>query len=208
MKAFSPPIEHLRRDKKLAKIIDQVGEVKLKRRTDLFHRLLRAIVAQQLSTRAADTIWERFVSLFEAQQPSAKSILLMETEKMRGVGLSYQKAGYVKNIAQFSIDESLDYSRLKKKNDGELIDYLTRIKGVGRWTAEMILMFSLGRPDIMPVDDLGIQNAMKSLYRLDLDGKILKEAILERSEKWRPYRTFAAIYLWRWKDGQMNRPKK
>ena len=208
MKTSVHPIEYLRRDKKLAKIIDHVGEVKLKKRTDLYLHLLRAIVAQQLSIQAADTIWGRFVELFEDHHPAPKPLLLMDSEKIRGAGLSYQKAGYLKNIAQFSIDETLEYSRLKKKSDEELIDYLTRIKGVGRWTVEMILMFSLGRPDIMPVDDLGIQIAMKSVYQIDLEGKLLKEKILKLSEKWRPYRTLASIYLWRWKDAQKETLKK
>jgi DNA-3-methyladenine glycosylase II len=196
------PIKHLRRDKKLAKIIDHVGEVKLKKHSKLYLHLLRAIVAQQLSTKAADTIWGRFIDLFEDQRPAPKLLLLMDTEKMRGAGLSYQKAGYLKNIAQFSMDETLEYSTLKNKSDEELIEYLTRIKGVGRWTVEMILMFVLGRPDIMPVDDLGIQTVMKLVYKIDVEGKLLKEQILKLSEKWRPHRTVACIYLWRWKDSQ------
>ena len=131
----------------------------------------------------------------------------MDPEKMRRVGLSYQKAGYLKNIAQFSIEETLEYSRLKKKSDEDLIEYLTEIKGVGRWTVEMILMFSLGRPDIMPVDDLGIQTAMKGVYKIDLEGRQLKEKMLELSEKWRPHRTVACVYLWRWKEAQKEKRK-
>lgn len=208
MKNGVPPIEHLRRDRKLAKIIDHVGEVKLKKRSDLYLHLLRAIVAQQLSTKAADTIWGRFIELFEDHHPAPKPLLLMDSEKMRGAGLSYQKAGYLKNIAQFSMDETLEYSKLKNKSDEELIEYLTRIKGVGRWTVEMILMFVLARPDIMPVDDLGIQTAMKSVYQIDLEGKLLKEKMLKLSEKWRPHRTAACVYLWRWKDAQKQTLKK
>jgi DNA-3-methyladenine glycosylase II len=207
LKKSVPPFEHLKRDKKLAKIIDHVGEVKLKKRSDLYLHLLRAIVAQQLSTQAADTIWGRFIDLFEDQHPAPKPLLLMEPEKIRGAGLSYQKTGYLKNIAQFSMDKTLEYSKLKNKTDEELIEYLTEIKGVGRWTVEMILMFSLGRPDIMPVDDLGIQTAMKSLYRIDLEGKLLKEKMLKLSEKWRPHRTVACVYLWRWKDSQRKSEK-
>lgn len=202
------PIEHLRRDKKLARIIDHVGEVKLRKRSNLYFHLLRAIVAQQLSGKAADTIWGRFIELFENKDPAPKRLLFIDPEKMRGAGLSYQKAGYLKNIAQFSLDETLEYSRLKNKSDEELIEYLTRIKGVGRWTVEMILMFSLARPDVMPVGDLGIQTAIKSLYKIDLEGKPLKEKMLKLSEKWRPHRTVACIYLWRWKDAQKETLKK
>jgi DNA-3-methyladenine glycosylase II len=207
LKKSISPIEHLRRDKKLTKIIDHVGEIKLRRRSDLYLHLLRAIVAQQLSSKAADTIWGRFVELFKDHYPAPKTLLLIDTEKMRSAGLSYQKADYLKNIARFSIEETLEYSRLKKKSDEELIEYLTEIKGVGRWTVEMILMFSLGRPDIMPVDDLGIQTAMKSVYKIDLEGRSLKEKMLELSEKWRPHRTAACVYLWRWKDAQKEKRK-
>jgi DNA-3-methyladenine glycosylase II len=206
-KSFSP-IKHLRRDTKLAKIIDHIGEVKLRRRSHLYLHLLRAIVAQQVSTKAADTIWERFIDLFDDHHPAPNSLLIMEPEKMRSTGLSYQKAGYLKNIAKFTLDNPLEYSKLKKKGDEELIGYLTQIKGVGRWTVEMILMFSLGRPDIMPLDDLGIQTAMKSVYKIDLVGRQLKEKMLELSEKWRPHRTVACIYLWRWKDAQKEIAKK
>lgn len=195
-------IEHLRRDKKLTEIINHVGEIKIRRRSDLYLHLLKAIVAQQLSTKAADAIWKRFVELFKDRYPGSEPLLSMDPERMRSAGLSYQKAGYLKNIAQFSIEETLEYSRLRKKTDEELIEYLTEIKGVGRWTVEMILMFSLGRPDVMPVDDLGIQTAMKAVYKIDLEGRQLKEKMLELSDKWRPHRTVACIYLWRWKDAQ------
>jgi len=108
---------------------------------------------------------------------------------------------YVKNVAQFEIEQGLHAGKLKKMDDEEIIAYLTPIKGVGRWTAEMLLMFALGREDVFAVDDLGIQKAMIGLYKLDsADKKKFREQLLRISEKWRPYRTYACLHLWRSKD--------
>ncbi len=195
---FEPEIKsHLKKDKKLKKIIDRISITPPKPRTDLYLNLLRAIAGQQLSVKAAATIWGRVLNLFPNQYPSPEAVLLMDTEKLRGAGLSYQKAGYLKNIAQFSLDETLDYKKLKRKSDDELIEYLTQIKGVGRWTVEMILMFSLVRENILPLDDLGIQNAIKKIYELNSTGKQLKSEMEQIAQPWQPYRTFACMYLWR-----------
>ena len=188
---------HIKKDKKLKKIIDRIAIEPPKPRTDLYLSLLRAIAGQQLSVKAAATIWGRVLNLFPNNYPSPEAVLLMDTEKLRGAGLSYQKAGYLKNIAQFSLDETLDYKKLKRKSDNELIDYLTQIKGVGRWTVEMILMFSLVRENILPLDDLGIQNAIKKIYALNTTGKQLKLEMEQIAHPWQPYRTFASMFLWR-----------
>lgn len=191
---------HLNKDKKIASITKTIAIDLPKPSTDLYFHLMRAIAGQQLSVKAASTIWDRVLLLFPDKYPHAKAMLDIDKEKLRSAGLSYQKAGYMKNIAQFSIDYTLDYKKLKKKTDAELIEYLTQIKGVGRWTVEMILMFSLIRPDVLPVDDLGIQNAIKHLYKLTTTGKTLKADMEKLSLKWQPYRTFACMYLWRYKD--------
>ena len=163
---------------------------------------MSAIVSQQLSVKAAATIWGRFLDLFKDGYPDAKTVLKMKDEKLRSVGLSFQKAGYIKNIAQFSLDNTLDYHHLKAKSDDELIDYLVQIKGVGRWTVEMILMFNLNRADIFPKDDLGIQNGIIRLYKLNpASKKELFKQMEEVAESWRPYRTLACKYIWRFKDG-------
>ncbi len=195
-------IVHLKKDKKLKKVIEQVGVIKSRKRDDLFISLLRAIVGQQLSVKAADTIWGRFEGLFKDGIPTAKAILKLKDDKMRSVGLSYQKAGYIKNIATFSIEQTLDYKLLKSKSDDELIDYLVQIKGVGRWTVEMLLMFTLDRKDVFPKDDLGIQNGMKKIYGLTSDKKQLHKEMEEIAEAWRPHRTMACLYIWRYKDDQ------
>lgn len=195
-------LDHLRKDPKLKKVIDKVGPIKLSGRKDLYFSLMRAIVGQQLSVKAAETIFNRFLSLFPDNYPEAKKVLKLADEKLRSVGLSAQKASYIRNIAKFSIEKSLDHTVLKKMSDDELIDYLSSIKGVGRWTAEMLLMFSLKREDVFPKDDLGIQTAMIKLYKLSPQNK--KDLFLQMekiSEKWRPCRTLACMYLWRFKDG-------
>lgn len=191
---------NLNKDPKLKTIIKETGKLEPAHHKDLLGALLGAIVSQQLSTKAAKTIWERFINLFPDKKPTAEAILSMDTEMIRAAGLSYQKAGYLKNIAQFSIEKTLDYRKLYRKSDEDLIEYLSSIKGVGRWTAEMILMFNLNRPDILPVDDLGIQQAMIKLYQLEQKGKFLKEEMIKIAESWRPYRTLASRHLWKWKD--------
>jgi DNA-3-methyladenine glycosylase II len=201
MAHVSKQIEHLKKDKALKKVIDTVGVIKPRKENDLYFMLLRAIAGQQLSVKAAATIWDRFLKLFKNGYPHPEQVLKLKDDKMRGVGFSYQKASYVKNIAKFSLDETLDYDILKKKNDEELIEYLVQIKGVGRWTVEMILMFSLNRLDIFPKGDLGIQVGMKKLYKIETENKKELFAEMDRiAEKWRPYRTLGCKYIWRHKD--------
>lgn len=202
MATIKAQLEHLRKDPRLAKIIDRVGIIKTSKSDDLYLALQRSIVSQQLSVKAAATIWGRYQAMFPENYPHPELVLKTDIEKLRAVGLSYQKAGYIQNIARFSKEETLDYHQLKKMEDEELITYLTRIKGVGRWTTEMVLMFTLGRENILPVDDLGIQVAMIQLYNIKGDKKQLKAKMFKHAEKWEPYRTLACRYLWRFKDAK------
>lgn len=193
-------LKHLSKDKILKKLIKRVGEIQKTKRKDLFISLLGAIVSQQLSVKAADTIFGRFLDLFENRTPDPKTLLKISDEKLRSVGMSYQKAGYLKNIATFALEQGLNYKQLKKKTDDELVDYLIQIKGVGRWTVEMLLMFQLNRPDVFPKDDLGIQRGIKKLYELPYEKKRLLLEIEKIAEHWRPHRTLACRYIWRYKD--------
>jgi DNA-3-methyladenine glycosylase II len=194
-------LQRLKKDKALKKLIEKVGPIKQSKNLDLYFGLMRSIVSQQLSIKAAATIWGRFLDLFKDRYPDPKILLKMKDDKLRAVGLSYQKASYLKNIAAFSLDKTLDYKVLKSKTDDELIDYLIEIKGVGRWTVEMLLMFSLNRTDVFPLDDLGIQNGIKSLYHLEPKTKKELYSWMEGvAEKWRPYRSLACMYIWRYKD--------
>ncbi|HEY8689459.1 MAG TPA: DNA-3-methyladenine glycosylase 2 family protein, partial [Chitinophagaceae bacterium] len=122
-------------------------------------------------------------------------------EKFRGIGFSNAKAGYVHNVCKFFVENNITDARLNKMSNEEVIELLTQIKGVGKWTVEMILMFTLGREDVFAVDDLGIQQSITKLYKLDAtDKKLMKEKMLQISSKWSPYRTYACRYLWGWKD--------
>lgn len=195
-------IAHLKKDKILAPVIRSAGVISHAGETDLYFALLRAIVGQQLSTKAANTIWNRFLDLFSSRYPHPDKLLELSDNSLRSVGLSGQKSGYLKNIARFSIEKTLDYEKLSGLSDDALIEYLVGIKGVGRWTAEMILMFSLNRSDVFPKDDLGIQNGMKRLYKIRAtDKKKLLKRMESISDSWRPYRTLACMYVWRYKDG-------
>ena len=192
--------KHLCKDKKLATLVKSVDFPTSKINENLYASLIEAIINQQLSVAAARTIHTRFLALFKNKLPSNKQLLSSTNELLRTAGVSNQKAGYLKNIAQFDIDFTLNYHELKDFDDDALINYLTQIKGVGRWTVEMILMFNLNRLNILPVDDIGIQNAMKKLYNIEASGRDLKIIMQEKASLWQPYRSVACKYLWRWKD--------
>ncbi|HEX4373442.1 MAG TPA: DNA-3-methyladenine glycosylase 2 family protein [Puia sp.] len=196
-------VSHLSKDKKFKKLIEGREPFKLKKRKHVHLHLCGSIMSQQLSTKVADVIYKRFLALFETKTPTPEQILAIAPDKLRAIGLSNAKVSYVHNVARFAIEKGVDYKHLNKLTNEEVIIYLTEIKGVGRWTTEMLLMFTLGREDIFAVDDLGIQNAMIKLYKLDnSDKKKLREKLLKLSEKWSPYRTYACLHLWRWKDNK------
>lgn len=194
-------ILHLSKDKKLKKLIDAGEPHLVKKRKNICIYLCASIMGQQLSTKVADVIYKRFIALYGGKEPAAQQIIDTPFEQLRAIGLSNAKVGYVKNVAQFEIEFGMDAKKLAKMDNEEVIAYLTPIKGVGRWTVEMLLMFALGREDVFAVDDLGIRNAMIKLYKIDSnDKKKLKEEMLRLSKKWSPYRTYACVHLWRWKD--------
>jgi DNA-3-methyladenine glycosylase II len=190
----------LNKDPIMKKIIKATGKLEHGKQTDVYFSMLRSITSQQLSVKAAETIFNRFLDLFPGRDPLPAKVIKIDIEKLRASGLSYSKGQYLKNIAEFSKTHGLEYRILNKLNDEDLIDYLVQIKGVGRWTAEMILMFTMNRPDVLPVDDLGIKNAMIHHYKLDGSGKKLISQMIEVAEQWKPYRTLASRHLWRYKD--------
>jgi DNA-3-methyladenine glycosylase II len=192
---------HLSKDRRFKKLIGQQEPFSLKKRKDVPLYLIASIMSQQLSTKVADTIHKRFLNLYDGRSPSPEEILSTPLETLRSIGLSNAKTNYVHNVARFALEEGMDHRKLSGMENEEVIGYLTRIKGVGRWTAEMLLMFSLGREDVFSADDLGIQNAMIRLYKLDrADKRAFREELLRISEKWAPYRTYACLHLWHWKD--------
>jgi DNA-3-methyladenine glycosylase II len=196
-------IVHLSKDKKLRKVIGSTKPYKLTKRKNVCLRLCASIMSQQLSSRVADVIYGRFLDLYDGKEPMPEQILNTKPETLRAIGLSNAKVSYVQNVARFAIEQGLDEKKLRKMSNEEVIKYLTQIKGVGQWTVEMILMFTLGREDVFAVDDLGIQTAMAKLYKLDRENKKqLREEMIRISSNWAPYRTFGCLYLWRWKDGE------
>ncbi len=205
--------EQLAKDKKLKSLLDAADEHKLKKRKNICIYLCASIMSQQLSTKVADVIYSRFIALYDGKEPAAQQILDTPFETLRAIGLSNAKVGYIKNVAAFHLEKGMELKRLQKMDNEAVIAYLTEIKGVGRWTVEMLLMFALGREDIFSVDDLGIQNAMIKLYKLDnSDKRLFKEKLLKLSARWSPYRTYACVHLWKWKDNaptpKAKRPKE
>ena len=194
-------IAHLSKDKKLKKLLDEVTPYELRKRKNICLRLCASIMSQQLSTKVADVIYDRFLKLYDGKEPTPEQILDTPPQVLRSIGLSNAKVSYVHNVARFAEEKGMDYKTLSKMSNEEVIEYLTEIKGVGQWTVEMLLMFTLGREDVFACDDLGIQQSMIRLYKLKAENKReLREAMLKISGKWSPYRTYACFYLWRWKD--------
>ena len=201
-------ITHLCKDKKLKKIIELQKPYVLTKKKNAYLHLCYSIMSQQLSTKVADVFHRRFLELYKGKEPTAQQIADTPFETLRSIGLSNAKANYVLNVCRFFIEEKVTDTKLDKMSNEELITYLTRIKGVGQWTVEMILMFTLGREDVFALDDLGIQQAVCKLYKIDAeDKKTMKEKMLIISKRWSPFRTYACRYLWGWKDN-VPEPKK
>jgi DNA-3-methyladenine glycosylase II len=162
---------------------------------DAYGALLRSIVGQQLSSKAARTIYERLIGLFGDRTPSPRELLDTDPERLRGVGLSRAKVAFLRDLAEHVEDRELDLEHLAELPDTEVQEQLTQVKGLGPWTVDMFLIFHLGRPDVLPVGDLGIRRAAQLAYGLD---ELPDAAELERiAEPWRPHRSLACLYLWR-----------
>jgi DNA-3-methyladenine glycosylase II len=201
-KTTTTHLQHLSKDKKLAGVLQTVVPYELQKRKNVCLRLCMSIMSQQLSTKVADVFQQRFLMLFGDQEPTPEQIAATSFETLRGIGLSGAKANYVLNVANYFIDHSISDNTLYAMTDTEVMHLLLPIKGVGKWTVEMLLMFTLGHEDVFPADDLGIQQAMAKVYGLDMtEKKVLREKMLKISVKWTPYRTYACFYLWRFKDG-------
>lgn len=192
--------KHLSKDKVLAGILQKdTHTLSLQKNIPL--RLMASIISQQLSTKVAAIIFDRFVALYPAKKPTIQKVLDTPEETLRGIGISYAKIKYIYAVANFCLEHKITDKKIQELSNEAVIELLTQINGVGKWTVEMLLMFSLGREDVFAVDDLGIQQAMTKLYHLDsTNKKRLKIDMLERSKAWSPYRTYACLHLWRWKD--------
>jgi len=193
-------VEHLSKDEKLKQLISEHGVFKLRKQKNLCIYLCYSIMSQQLSTKVASVLQQRFVDLYGGE-PAPQQIVDTPHEKLRGIGLSNAKVRYIQNVARFELEFGMDHKKLSKMSNEEVIAYLTQIKGVGRWTTEMLLMFALCREDVFAPDDLGLQQAVIGLYGLKHRKKKTMQARIQKiAEQWAPYRTYACMYLWRWKD--------
>ena len=164
------------------------------RPADAYGTLVRTIVGQQLSTKAARTIYARLTALFSGRTPTPREILAADEEALRAAGLSRSKVSYLRDLAGHVIDGELDLDALHALPDEEVIGQITAVKGLGRWSADMFLMFHLGRPDVLPVGDLGIRRAVERAY--GLDGLPDSQTLHDIAAPWRPERTLACLYLW------------
>ncbi len=198
-------ISHLKKDKIISILVENCPINVEKLPFKVFDDLIRSIISQQLSTAAAATIHNRFVSSFHGGKTIADQIQERDIENLRQYGLSYQKAGYIKNVVRHFTDNNLFETDWDLWSDEEIIAELTKIKGVGKWTVEMILMFSLYREDILPLDDLIIRNNMVTLYKVTSKKKQLIADLNAIAESWRPYRTYACRYLWAAKDSKYSK---
>ena len=194
-------LRHLRKDPIMADLMKRVTPKVSSFSGDLYTDLCSSIVSQQISTKVAKVIYSRFLDLYDGIPPTPEQLLDTEFETLRAASLSKQKGTYMQNIAAFWVEHKLHKQDWKQLSDQEILDLLTQIKGVGEWTVQMILMFSLERPDVLPVGDLVIQQSMIKHYGIKAEKKKeLYTKMYKISEQWMPYRTIACRYLWRAKD--------
>jgi len=183
------------RDPKIAQVIQAIGPLRLKRNRNYFVVLCRSIVSQQISTAAADTIYSRFQKLFDGHAPTPERVAGLQDKPLRAAGLSRQKAAYMKDLSRHFIDGTIRPRQLNFLENEEIIERLTQVHGIGRWTAEMFLIFSLNRLDVLPVDDLGLRVAVQNIYGMKTrpDAKRLRAI----GKKWNPLESVATWYAWR-----------
>lgn len=186
-------------DPVIADIMVEVGPLTETKPQSAFATLVSAIISQQLSVKAAKTIHKRLVQLMDGEV-DAESLLRLESDNVRAVGISGQKQGYLRSLSEHFLADEEIYNNLDRLDDEAVIEQLTRIKGIGRWTAEMYLMFNLGRPDVFPFDDLGIRQNMERLYNIPTSKKPDRSLYEAIAAKWSPHRTAACRYLWASKD--------
>ena len=183
-------IAALREDPDLGPLIAEYGPMTIEPAENFYERFVVSILRQQVSMASAAATPER---LFDRVEPTPETMLAADPETLRDAGLSRQKTDYVRNVAEAFIDEGYSLDYFEGWTDEEVEAELTSIKGVGAWTARMQLMFSLGRPDVFPVGDLGIRKGMDALF----DAELTRTEMVERAERWAPYRSYASLYLWR-----------
>ncbi len=193
-------MKHLRRrDKRLGRIIDRIGYIKITRHKDYFGTLVESIISQQISGAAADSITKRFKTLYNGKMPTPDDYIETSRRKLSGSGLSPQKISYIKDLSQRINDGRVELKKFYRLPNETVIKELDEVRGIGRWTAEMFLMFSLGRTNVLPRDDLGIRKGIQRIYRLRNAPD--KKKFDELEALWHPFSTIASIYIWRYGSG-------
>lgn len=188
--------EALKTDRIMGKLAGQFEVNPLPVTKDIYLDMLENIVSQQLSGKVAAVIFNRFIGLFPNRYPAPELLVKVDDAALREVGLSRAKASYVKALAEFKMHQNLEVEQIQRLSDQEVIKLLTLVRGVGVWTVQMLLIFSLGRDDVFPVDDLAIRQGMTELYNLHAKGKELSLALAQIAERWAPYRTWGTRLIW------------
>ena len=184
----------LNKDKKLKKIISSVGEYNIRIISNSFEALVEAIITQQISDAAGKKISLKFKNLFGKKYPTPSDVIKLSKDEIKSIGLSKMKAEYIFDLSKMIVDKKLDLQIFKKMSNENVISELTKVRGIGRWTAEMYLIFALGRVDVFPLGDLGLINGIKKLYHLENPST---DEILKITNNWIPYRTIGTWYIWR-----------
>jgi DNA-3-methyladenine glycosylase II len=199
-RVFSNAMAHLSKDSKLARIIERHGQIKFKPEGEMFESLVESMLSQQLAGPAASAIIKRVRALYPKGELDPRSLFSTPVRKLRGAGVSPQKTRYLKDLSSRVVEGKLDLELLKSKSDSELLNALDEVLGIGPWTVHMLMIFTLGRTDVLPVDDLGIKKGIQRAYRLRSMPK--KEKIEKLAKNWHPYCSVASLYLWRHKDSK------
>ncbi len=198
LKNKNKALKHLRKDPVMARMIKELDYPKMDIPNPVYLELLRSIIYQQISIKAAGSIYQRFLEKIDFQTEDPDVILSLDFDDLQSCGLSRQKTSYIINIAQFFKDEQVKEEDIYKMSDEDIIQYFTQIKGVGRWTVEMLLIFTMFREDVFPEGDYAVQVAIKNNYNLKEEKSALLKKMRAIAEPWRPYRTLASNYCWQW----------
>lgn len=183
------------KDPILAKIVEKVPPFERHKGGNYFEDLTESIVSQQLSVKAADTIWKRFIALLPEEKVTPENVWEIPDQKFRDAGISWSKISYIKDLAKKTMESGIIFEQFEIMTDEEIIEELVKVKGIGRWTAEMFLMFAMERPDVFSYGDLGLRRAIQKWYGFDHEPTQTEAEKI--AEKWKPYRTIACRYLWR-----------
>ncbi|MFM7797147.1 MAG: DNA-3-methyladenine glycosylase family protein [Candidatus Nitrosotenuis sp.] len=192
--SYKKAVLHLQKDRKLSKIITQVGKCQIRVIDNKFEALVDGIITQQVSDAAGKAIAARFRDLFDGNFPKPEQVLGKKIHQIKKAGLSMKKAEYIHSIAEMVYSKQIDFKLLEDQDDEQIISELVKIRGIGRWTAEMFLIFGMGRMDILPLGDLGLRNGIAKLFDID---KPSDTQITKIASKWSPYRTVATWYIWK-----------